>query len=197
MRTTLLLIALISSLWGTNNAAQDATKAPTASPVKAPTPLILEKNEGEQRVRRPRTSSPIAVSKFFIKVDRVNGGSEHLFAGDEELPRGAMIPPHRHHGQDELLIIQTGKAHVWLGDEQREVHAGAMVYIPSETWVSLKNVGKEPIRLAFVFSAPGFDEFMRCSSVPAGETPTPLSPQEFLDCQKRGHAEYQTKTPQQ
>jgi quercetin dioxygenase-like cupin family protein len=188
-----MLIAFISSLC----AAQDAVKVPANPPAKPPAPMILEKDEGERRVRRPRPASPMAVSDFLIKVDRINGGSEHLFAGDEEIPRGAMIPPHRHHGQDELLIIQTGKARVWLGSESREVHAGAIVYIPSETWISLKNVGKESIRLAFVFSAPGFDEFMRCSSVPAGETPLPLSPQEFLDCQKKGHAEYQAKTPQQ
>jgi mannose-6-phosphate isomerase-like protein (cupin superfamily) len=193
MKKAVLVIAIAVVVCG----AQNQTPKPSQGTAITPTPLILEKDEGEQRARRPRMTSPIAVSKFFIKVDRVNGGSEHLFAGGEEIPRGAMIPPHGHHGQDELLIIETGKAQVWLGDESREIHAGAMVYIPSETWVSLKNVGKEPIRLAFVFSAPGFDEFMRCTSVPAGEKPQQLTQQEFFDCQQKGHAEYQIKTPQQ
>src|SRR5215831_1676876 len=65
------------------------------------------------------------------------------------------------------LLIQTGSAHVWLGTQERDVHAGAIVFIPSDTWISLKNTGNETINLAFVFSDPGFDEFMRCTSVPA------------------------------
>jgi len=193
MRTTLLLIALISSLWGTKDAAQDATKAPTASPVKAPTPLILEKDEGEKRVRRPR-SRPVPAPGFIIKVDRVNGGSQHFYAGAEDIPPGGVIPFHRHHGQDEILVVQTGSGHAWLGDKERDVHAGAMIFIPSETWVSLKNTGTEPIRLAFIFSAPGFDESMRCSSVAAGEPAPPISDEEIDECQHKGHAEFKPRT---
>ena len=46
--------------------------------------------------------------------------------------------------------------------------------ILSDTWISLKNTGTEPVSLVFVFSAPGFEETMRCNSVPANEKPTPL-----------------------
>jgi len=50
------------------------------------------------------------------------------------------------------------------------------VFIPSNTWVSAKNIGTEPVSLTFIFSAPGFDDTMRCNSVPAGETPTQITP---------------------
>jgi mannose-6-phosphate isomerase-like protein (cupin superfamily) len=154
------------------------------------TPLILEKDDGEHRVRIPR-DTPMATGPFTIKIDRKNGGSQKMWLGAEEIPPGGLIPRHKHMGQDEILLVQTGAAHVWLGTQERDVHAGAIVYIPSDTWVSLKNSGTENISLAFVFSDPGFDDFMRCASVPAGETSTKLSPEEFKACQQQGHVEFE------
>ena len=154
------------------------------------TPLILEKDDGEHRVRIPR-DTPMATGPFTIKIDRKNGGSQKMWLGAEEIPPGGLIPRHKHMGQDEILLVQTGTAHVWLGTEERYVHAGAIVFIPSDTWVSLKNTGSENISLAFVFSDPGFDDFMRCASVPAGETSTKLSPEEFKACQHEGHVEFE------
>jgi len=75
-----------------------------------------------------------------------------MFVGIEEIPAGGLIPRHKHLGQDEILLIQTGSAHVWLGEQERDVHAGAIVFIPSDTWISVKNTGNEIINLAFVFS---------------------------------------------
>jgi len=159
------------------------------------TPLILEKNEGEHRVRRPRETS-VPTGPFTIKIDRNNGGSQKVFAGTEEIPVGGIIPRHKHLGQDEILLIETGSAHVWLGTQERDVHAGAIVFIPSDTWISVKNTGNETINLAFVFSDPGFDEFMRCTSVPAGESSsTRVTHDEFKDCQHKGHVVYEGFDP--
>ena len=114
-----------------------------------------------------------------------------MWLGTGEIPSGGLIPRHKHLGQDEILLIQTGSAHVWLGAQERDVHAGAIVFIPSDTWISLKNTGSENIILAFVFSDPGFDEFMSCVSIPVGSpTPTMLPPDEFKKCQHKGHVEY-------
>src|SRR5215469_13636621 len=149
------------------------------------------------RVRRPR-ETPIPTGPFTIKIDRKNGGSQKMFAGTEEIPAGGIIPRHKHLGQDEILLIQTGSAHVWLGTQERDVHAGAIVFIPSDTWISVKNAGNETINLAFVFSDPGFDEFMRCTSVPAGEpSSTRVTHDEFEDCQHKGHVVYEGFDPAQ
>jgi hypothetical protein len=91
--------------------------------------------------------------------------------------------------QDEILLIHSGRAHIWLGDEERDLHAGGLVFIPANTWVSAKNFGAEPISLTFIFSAPGFEDTMRCNSVPAGETPTQITPEQQRDCAHLGHAE--------
>ena len=153
-------------------------------------PLVLEKNEGELRTRRIHTDASIsASSQFVLKVSPKNNGSQHLVAGTEELAPGAAIPKHRHLVQDEILLIQSGKAHVWLGEEESDVHAGGLVFIPENTWISLKNTGTETIGLTFIFSAPGFEDTMRCNSVPAGETPTKITPEQQKECAHLGHAE--------
>jgi quercetin dioxygenase-like cupin family protein len=153
-------------------------------------PVVLEKNEGELRTRRIHTDASISASaQFMLKVSPKNNGSQHLVAGTEELAPGAVIPKHRHLVQDEILLIQSGKAHVWLGDQERDVHAGGLVFIPENTWISLKNTGTEPIGLTFIFSAPGFEDTMRCNSVPAGETPTKITPEQQKECSHLGHAE--------
>jgi quercetin dioxygenase-like cupin family protein len=114
---------------------------------------------------------------------------EHLVAGTEVLPPGATLPKHRHLVQDEIVLIHSGTAHVWLGDQERDLHAGGLVFIPANTWITAKNIGNEPTSLTFVFSAPGFEDTMRCNSVPAGETPTPITPEQQKECAHLGHAE--------
>ena len=146
-------------------------------------PLLLERNEGELRTRRIHVdNSASASSQFMLKVSPKNNGSQHLVAGTEEVAPGATLPKHRHLVQDEIVLVHSGTAHVWLGDQERDLHAGGLVFIPANTWVSLKNVGTDPMSLTFVFSAPGFEDTMRCNSVAAGETPTQITPEQQKDC---------------
>ena len=158
-------------------------------------PLVLEKNEGERRVRRiPADSSSVPMSvpssEFMLKVSPKNNGSQHLVLGSEELAPGARIRKHKHLAQDEILLIQTGTAHVRVGDLERTVHAGGLVFLPSNTTIELENVGSEPIALVFLFSAPGFEDYMRCASVPAGQKPTVITREELKQCAHSGHVEY-------
>src|SRR5580765_7584914 len=186
MRGIATAVAMIVALSGSriesiqSSAPQDANARP----------LLLEKGEGELRTRRVHTDGSVpASSQFMLKVSPKNNGSQHLVAGIEELAPGAAIQKHRHLAQDEILLIQSGTAHVWLGDQERDLHAGGLVFIPANTWISAKNIGTEPISITFIFSAPGFDDTMRCNSVPAGEAPTPITPAQQMDCAHLGHAE--------
>jgi quercetin dioxygenase-like cupin family protein len=122
------------------------------------------------------------------KISTKNNGSQHLVLGTEGLPPGATIPKHRHLDQDEILLIQIGTTHVWLGSYERDVHAGGLAFIPGNTWISLKNTGTEPISLTFIFSAPGFEDTMRCNSVSADEAPTRITSPQHRDCEHEGHA---------
>ena len=153
-------------------------------------PLLLEKNEGELRTRRIHTNNTAPPSsQFMLKVSPKNNASQHLVAGTEDLAPGAAITKHRHLVQDEIVLIHSGIAHVWLGDQERDLHAGGLVFIPANTWISLKNTGAEPVSLTFIFSAPGFEDTMRCNSVAASETPTPITPEQQEECAHLGHSE--------
>src|SRR5258708_11196991 len=85
----------------------------------AVTPLILEKDDGEHRVRRLR-DTPMATGPFIMKIDRKNGGAQKMWLGTEEIPPGGLIPKHKHLGQDEIPLVQTGSAHVWLGNREND-----------------------------------------------------------------------------
>ena len=184
---TAIVVTVVGLCSAFSQSNQSSTATSSESDVK---PLILERNEGELRTRRIHTDASVpASSQFMLKVGPKNNGSQHLVAGTEELAQGAAIQKHRHLAQDEIMLIHGGTAHVWLGDQERDLHAGGLVFIPSNTWVSLKNIGTEPISLTFIFSAPGFEDTMRCNSVPAGETPTQITPEQQKDCAHLGHAE--------
>jgi quercetin dioxygenase-like cupin family protein len=157
--------------------------------------VVLEKNEGEKRVRRPLGSLPIPSDEFILKVTPQNSGSEHLVLGTEDIPPGGVIPRHKHLGQDEILLIQTGTAHVTLNDEEYDVHAGGTVFFPAQTWVGMKNTGKDSISLVFIFSAPGFEDNMRCGSVLAGQSAPPITTDELKACAHQGHVEYEAFAP--
>jgi len=157
--------------------------------------VVLEKNEGEARVRRPLGVLPIPTAEFILKVTPENSGSKHLVLGTEDIPPGGVIPKHKHLEQDEILLVQTGTAHVTLGDKEYDVHAGGTVFFPAQTWVSLKNIGTDSISLVFIFSSPGFERNMRCGSVPAGQTAPPINTDELNACAHEGHVEYEVLRP--
>lgn len=185
-------VITVIGLFGLSGASGQTNLPSAARAENTAKPLMLEKNDGELRIRRPRTDNrPVAAAQFMLKVSPKNNGSQHLVVGTEEIAPGAGITKHRHLGQDEVLLIQSGMGHVWLGDQEGDVHAGGLVFIPTHTWISLKNTGMEPLSLTFIFSAPGFEDMMRCNSVAAGEKLTPITPEQRLACVHQGHAEYE------
>jgi quercetin dioxygenase-like cupin family protein len=125
-----------------------------------------------------------------LKVDPKTNGSRHLVVGTEEIAPGASIPTHRHPMEDEIVLIHSGEAHVVLGELERDLHAGGLVFIPANTWIGLKNISTEALGVTFIFSAPGFEEFQRCISVPAAETSTPMAEEDLKRCEAPGHMVY-------
>lgn len=170
-------IAYIAPILAALCAAAPVSVTPLARPAAEarPTPLILEKDEGERRVIRPWPGHPDPGESFILKVDAKNGASSHLVLVTVSLKPGGELTTHKHPGADEILYLENGTARVQLGDSVREVHSGSTVFIPSGTWISLSNIGKEPIHGLAIFSAPGFDGFMRDVSVGEGEPILPMS----------------------
>jgi len=169
--------------------------APLPVPADAAKPLVLQKNEGELRTRRPREGVSSPGGEFLLKIGPKTSGSKHLLVFAEEVPPGAAIPKHKHHGEEEIILIQTGSAHVWLGDKEYDARPGALIFIPAETWISLRNTGNEDISLVAVWNEPGFEEMLRCGSVPKGQSGKLQSRAEVGECYHRGDAELETMQP--
>ena len=151
----------------------------------APKPLLLEKNEGERRIWREPPPGD-----FMLKVSPKNNGSQHLVMGTEDMAPGDEFPTHRHLKQDEILYIVKGTVHAHVGDQEGDLHAGGTVFIPANTWVDVKNAATETASVVFVFSAPGFENYMRCDSVLPSEKVIPLSIEEQRACSHEGHVTY-------
>jgi quercetin dioxygenase-like cupin family protein len=148
-------------------------------------PLLLEKNEGERRIWREPPPGD-----FILKVSPKNNGSQHLVMVTEDIAPGEDFPTHKHLGQDEILYIVKGTVHTHVGDLERDLHAGGTVFIPAHTWVSVKNVGPDAVSIVGVFSAPGFERYMRCDSVLPNEKVIPLSLEAQKACAQEGHVIY-------
>jgi hypothetical protein len=59
---------------------------------------------------------------------------------------------------------------------------GAVVFIPADRSISLKNTSEDNVNLTFVFNEPSFEKMMRCASVPFGTPATPISQDEVAAC---------------
>ena len=169
------------SFWQTRS----AQSSPETKSQAAPKPLLLEKNEGERRIWREPPPGD-----FILKVSPKNNGSQHLVMVTEDMAPGDEFPTHKHLGQDEILYIVKGTVHVHLGDRESDLHAGGTVFIPAYTWINVKNAGTETVSVVGVFSAPGFENYMRCDSVLPNEKVVPLSPEELKACDHQGHVIY-------
>ncbi len=165
--------------------AQSAQSSSVTPSQAAPKPLLLEKNEGERRLWREPDHGD-----FMLKVSPKNNGSRELVMGTEDMVPGDEFPRHQHLAQGEILWIEKGTVHVHVGDQERDLHAGGMVFIPAHTWVNVKNEGTETAGVLFIFSSPGFEEYMRCESVLANEKPLPISSQQDKKCERLGHVIY-------
>jgi quercetin dioxygenase-like cupin family protein len=158
-------------------------------------PLTLEKDEGERRVVRGWPAHPDPGETFILKVDPKNGGSSHLVLMTADLAPGGAIHAHRHPNADEILILQSGAARVKLGESVRDLHAGATVFIPAGTWISATPLGKDKVSMVAIFSAPGFEDFMRATSAREGEKNVPLSDAENEQIEKMHLADVIYKEP--
>ena len=187
MRAALTAVGICAVLGGV---ARSAPPAPSNEPNSVSTATPAHAREGRRRearleANRRRVGWGAQPGPFIFKVDRHNGGSSHLVFITEDLPPGGKIDRHRHPGADEIIFLQNGRARVSLGDKVKEVHAGATVFAPADTWIEVTNIGTDTIRGVFVFSGPGFDDFMRAESVPDGQKITPLTKAEDAQITKQ------------
>ena len=178
-----ITIGLMAGTTADSSELTQATIARTSDSSAARTPLILTREEGERRIRRVMGGA-LAI----IKVDRRNGGSPGLVMGYEEIPPGQAIQAHRHPAMDEIIFVHAGTGAAELGDRTATVGPGATIYIPQATRVMLRNTGGAPLAIAYFFPEPGYEEYLRDTSVREGQLAPVLSGPELAQIRERHKA---------
>jgi oxalate decarboxylase/phosphoglucose isomerase-like protein (cupin superfamily) len=178
-----ITIGLMAGTTADSSELTQATIARTSDSSAARTPLILTREEGERRIRRVMGGA-LAI----IKVDRRNGGSPGLVMGYEEIPPGQAIQAHRHPAMDEIIFVHAGTGAAELGDRTATVGPGATIYIPQATRVMLRNTGGAPLAIAYFFPEPGYEEYLRDTSVREGQPAPVLSGPELAQIRERHKA---------
>ena len=184
----IVIAMLVGACFFQTRSAQSVSRTMSQSAAK---PVLLEKGEGERRIWRD-----LPPGDFILKVSPKNNGSQHLVMLTEDMAPGDEFPMHQHLGQDEILYIVKGSVHAHVGEQERDLHRGATVFIPALTWVNVKNTGNDTASVVGIFSAPGFEDYMRCDSVLPTEKVIPLSPEQMKACEHEGHVVYRKESVQ-
>lgn len=96
------------------------------------------------------------------------GGSSSIQAKNFSLgmvtldPEGGQMPWHNH-PQEEIYMILERIGEICLGSERQKIHAGQTVYIPSNEFHQLANVGDIPLQFIYCYGPAG-----GCSPLAAG-----------------------------
>jgi mannose-6-phosphate isomerase-like protein (cupin superfamily) len=85
-----------------------------------------------------------------VEVGRDENSSHHLvWIRDREIP-------HRHDRHDLLVVMLRGSGGMRLGDEERPVGAGSILYVPRGTAHAFRNYASEPA-VTYAVYTPAFD----------------------------------------
>ncbi len=84
----------------------------------------------------------------------------HLQTTLMSIPVGGDIGLEIHHGVDQFLRIEQGFGLVQMGEAQNnlnyqmKVRDGFAIFVPSETWHNVTNVGRIPLKLYSIYAPP-------------------------------------------
>lgn len=102
-------------------------------------------------------------------------GAETFSAGVTILEPGEAHERHTHPDSEEILYFLGGTGVQTIADEEREVSAGELVYIPAGVEHSTRNTGWEPLRFLAVYGPPGpeaeLGDMEESTVLPPGEFP--------------------------
>jgi mannose-6-phosphate isomerase-like protein (cupin superfamily) len=144
-------------------AAAGAAPAEEAAP---PAPPVLDALLDGARTTVPLAElaarEPLVAGEDFRvrELGRDAHSSHHLvWIRDREVP-------HRHDRHDLFVVMLKGYGAMRLGDEERPVGPGSILYVPRGTVHAFRNASGEPA-VAYAVYAPGFDGVDRVPAPPA------------------------------
>lgn len=127
-----------------------------AAPVSSVAPAVLDAGfpEGRETIALEalETRALLGPGEGFraVEVGRDPHTSHHVVA------IRARETPHRHDHHDLLVVILRGQGSMLLGDEERPVGKGSILYVPRGTPHAFRNESDEPA-VAYAVYSPAFD----------------------------------------
>ena len=98
------------------------------------------------------------VLSHLVKVDPETG-SQRLALGKQRLSAGRGIPLHVHDAEDEVLYVESGRGIGVVGEIEREVAAGSLIYIPQGAWHGIQCL--DEMDILWIVSPPNFARQLR------------------------------------
>jgi mannose-6-phosphate isomerase-like protein (cupin superfamily) len=83
-------------------------------------------------------------------------GSQHLTVTWVECQPNSQQSMHAHPAQEQVYVVVHGRGRMLVGDEEREVAAGTLVFVPPATPHAIRNTGEEPLTYVSA-TAPPFE----------------------------------------
>ena len=80
-----------------------------------------------------------------------------LTAGIAEIEPGDEFKTHRH-PQSEIYFITAGSGVVCIDGTDHKANAGDALFVPGNAWHSVRNNGKETLRIFYTFAADAIDD---------------------------------------
>ena len=90
----------------------------------------------------------------YLLLARGQFGSQHLAVTWVDCPPGSSQPTHQHEAQEQVYVITQGRGVMTLGDEERELVVGTLVFVPPGTPHTIRNDSSEPMTYVSATSPP-------------------------------------------
>jgi mannose-6-phosphate isomerase-like protein (cupin superfamily) len=81
----------------------------------------------------------------YLLLTKGQFGSQNLAITWVEGEPGSEQAVHAHPANEQVYVVVRGRGVMTVGDEQQEVGAGTMIFVPPRTGHAIRNTGEEPL----------------------------------------------------
>lgn len=121
------------------------------------------------------TFTMLGTTMRLLATAAVTGGRFTVF--EQVTPVGWGPPRHIHSREDEIFYILEGAYELHVGDERRNVTAGASAVLPRHVPHGFRNVAPTPSRLLSVIAPGGLEEYFFA----VAKSPVPPNPARLVE----------------
>lgn len=90
----------------------------------------------------------------YLLLSQGQFGAQHLAITWVDCPPGSWQPLHQHHTQEQIYVITQGRGIMTVGDEERDLEAGTLVFVPPATPHTIRNETNAPMSYVSATSPP-------------------------------------------